>query len=153
MNESQSSETTTIVKWSTDRIVAFGLVIMGVVAVAGNIAYALLCGSNGGTEIPMAIVSGLTGFLGRGLLNEQEAKKMANAATQQIASNITNDPKEKEVAEAAINYVVANITNDKDKAEEAKKQVTNAVVGKVTEMVTNEAEKQLGKIVNKDSRS
>ena len=52
--------------WSTDKIVATGLVVMGIMSITGYIAYALYTGNSNGTEIPMAIVSGLTGFLGRG---------------------------------------------------------------------------------------
>lgn len=56
------------VRWSVDKIVAVGLVIMGIISISGYIAYALFTGNSNGTEIPMAIVSGLTGFLGRGAL-------------------------------------------------------------------------------------
>ena len=59
-------------RWSTDKIVAIGLVVMGVISISGYIAYALYTGNSNGTEIPMAIVSGLTGFLGRGALVHDE---------------------------------------------------------------------------------
>lgn len=61
-----------IAKWSTDKIVALGLVVMGIMSISGYIAYALYTGNSNGTEIPMAIVSGLTGFLGRGALPHEE---------------------------------------------------------------------------------
>lgn len=67
-----SKETKIMTKWSTDKIVALGLVIMGVLSISGYIAYALYTGNSNGTEIPMAIVSGLTGFLGRGALPHEE---------------------------------------------------------------------------------
>ena len=55
--------------WSTDKIVACGLVLMGIIAVSGTIAHQILTGTATGSEVPMAIVSGLTGFLGRGALS------------------------------------------------------------------------------------
>lgn len=61
-----------VAKWSTDKIVALGLVVMGIMSISGYIAYALYTGNSNGTEIPMAIVSGLTGFLGRGALPHEE---------------------------------------------------------------------------------
>ena len=67
-----NKETRVLTKWSTDKIVALGLVIMGVLSISGYIAYALYTGNSNGTEIPMAIVSGLTGFLGRGALPHEE---------------------------------------------------------------------------------
>ena len=59
-------------RWSTDKIVAVGLVVMGIISISGYIAYTLYTGNSNGTEIPMAIVSGLTGFLGRGALSHDE---------------------------------------------------------------------------------
>lgn len=59
-------------KWSTDKIVAVGLVVMGMMSISGYIAYTLYTGNSNGSEIPMAIVSGLTGFLGRGALPHEE---------------------------------------------------------------------------------
>ena len=56
--------------WSTDKIVAIGLVVMGILSISGYIGYALYTGNSNGTEIPMAIVSGLTGFLGRGAVDK-----------------------------------------------------------------------------------
>lgn len=60
--------------WSTDKIVACGLVIMGVIAVTGTIAHQIMSGTATGSEVPMAIVSGLTGFLGRGALTGEVSK-------------------------------------------------------------------------------
>lgn len=45
---------------------AVGLVAMGGLSILGYIIYTLKTGNSNGTEIPMAIVSGLTGYLGRG---------------------------------------------------------------------------------------
>ena len=61
--------------WSTDKIVACGLVLMGIIAVSGTIAHQILTGTATGSEVPMAIVSGLTGFLGRGALSSDLGTK------------------------------------------------------------------------------
>lgn len=69
--------------WSTDKIVACGLVIMGVIAVTGTIAHQILSGTATGSEVPMAIVSGLTGFLGRGALTGEASKATTDSRPQQ----------------------------------------------------------------------
>lgn len=69
--------------WSTDKIVACGLVLMGVIAVSGTIAHQILTGTATGSEVPMAIVSGLTGFLGRGALSSD----LGSTKTQPHNSN------------------------------------------------------------------
>lgn len=71
-DKQEHSKETTMTKWSTDKIVAVGLVTMGMMSISGYIAYALYTGNSNGSEIPMAIVSGLTGFLGRGALPHEE---------------------------------------------------------------------------------
>ena len=86
---------TTTTKWGTDRIVATGLVVMGIFAVLGNIAYNWTYGATGATEIPMAIVSGLTGFLGRGILNEVQAKRqMPVPPCPEVQIPVTQEKKE-----------------------------------------------------------
>ena len=44
-------------------VISWGLVVMGVLSVGGWIAYTIYTGTSGGTEIPIAISSGLTGVL------------------------------------------------------------------------------------------
>ena len=63
-----------ISEWTTDKIIAVGLVLMGLISIAGYIVYAIRAGTATGTEIPMAIVSGLTGYLGRGAMQDRKAK-------------------------------------------------------------------------------
>ena len=46
-----------------NRIIAWGLIIMGILSVGGWIAFAVLSGTSSGTEIPIAISSGLIGVL------------------------------------------------------------------------------------------
>ena len=77
MKPTNEATTVNVIKWETDRIVAFGLVVMGIIAILGNMAYNWTYGTTGPTDIPMAIVSGLTGFLGRGILNDTVVKKQA----------------------------------------------------------------------------
>lgn len=50
-------------QWDMNIIIAWGLVVMGVISIGGWIAYSIITGNSNGTEIPMAIVSGLTGAL------------------------------------------------------------------------------------------
>ena len=42
-------------------VISWGLVFMGVIAVAGWIAISIITGTNNGTEIPLSISSGLVG--------------------------------------------------------------------------------------------
>lgn len=71
--------------WSTDKIVACGLVLMGIIAVSGTIAHQILTGTATGSEVPMAIVSGLTGFLGRGALSgDLTTKSQPNGSNQEV---------------------------------------------------------------------
>lgn len=62
-NNQQTSEESSMKSWDMDIIIACGLVMMGIISIIGWIAYSILTGNSNGTEIPMAIVSGLTGAL------------------------------------------------------------------------------------------
>jgi hypothetical protein len=62
-NNSQTKEASSMKSWDMDIIIAWGLVMMGIISIIGWIAYSILTGNSNGTEIPMAIVSGLTGAL------------------------------------------------------------------------------------------
>ena len=44
-------------------IISWGLSIMGIIAVAGWIAIPIVAGTSSGTDVPIAIISGLTGVL------------------------------------------------------------------------------------------
>ena len=63
------------IMWDTNRIIAVGLVIMGVIAVLiwGAISYKT--GTSTGTEIPIGIISGLTGVLTGKKLAEYELRE------------------------------------------------------------------------------
>jgi hypothetical protein len=78
--------------WSTDKIVACGLVIMGVIAVTGTIAHQIISGTATGSEVPMAIVSGLTGFLGRGALTGEVNKSADSRPQQEVEYEERDEP-------------------------------------------------------------
>ena len=50
-------------QFDMNTVISWGLVVMGILSVAGWIAYTIYTGTSGGTEIPIAISSGLTGVL------------------------------------------------------------------------------------------
>ncbi|MBR3624212.1 MAG: hypothetical protein IKN43_12790 [Selenomonadaceae bacterium] len=63
---------------NTNTIISWGLVIMGVGAVGGWIWISLRTGTSSGTEVPISIISGLTGVLtGKGLA-EAKFKREGN---------------------------------------------------------------------------
>ena len=58
--------------WDTNKIISFGLVLMGIIAVSGWLAISWKTGTSTGTEIPIGIISGLVGVLtGKGLAEKQ----------------------------------------------------------------------------------
>lgn len=65
--------------WDTNRIIAWGLVIMGVLSIAGWIGCSIINGSSSSTEIPIAIVSGLGGVLtGKNLDRKKDVDEKKN---------------------------------------------------------------------------
>lgn len=58
-----NTEESSVQQWDMDIIISWGLVIMGIISIIGWIAYSVATGNSNGTEIPMSIVSGLTGAL------------------------------------------------------------------------------------------
>ena len=66
--------------WDTNKIIAVGLVAMGVIAVAvwGIISYQT--GTSTGTEIPIGIISGLAGVLTSKKLAEYEMGQQSKTA-------------------------------------------------------------------------
>lgn len=62
----------------TNRIISTGLVIMGIIAVAGWLAISWKTGTSTGTEIPIGIISGLVGVLtGKGLAEKPQNQSQA----------------------------------------------------------------------------
>ena len=91
--------------WDTNKIISFGLVVMGIIAVAGWLAISWKTGTSTGTEIPIGIISGLVGVLtGKGLAEKPENQSQT-AQTQ---------------GQAIVNAVDAISTAFKDKQEQKK---------------------------------
>ncbi len=64
--------------WDTNKIIASGLVVMGVVAVCGWLAISWKTGTSTGTEIPIGIISGLVGVLtGKGMAERAQQSNTA----------------------------------------------------------------------------
>ena len=66
-------------------IISLGLVLMGVLSIAGWIAFSIVHGTSSGTEIPIAISSGLIGVLTGKNLPTKETDKI-----KKEGSNIEN---------------------------------------------------------------
>lgn len=56
--------------WSTDKIIGAGLILALIFIVIGNISVALFTGIYPPTDLPMNIVTGLAGYMGRSLLEK-----------------------------------------------------------------------------------
>ena len=56
--------------WSTDKIIGAGLILALIFIVIGNISVALFTGVYPPTDLPMNIVTGLAGYMGRSLLEK-----------------------------------------------------------------------------------
>ena len=88
--------------WDMNRIISCGLVLMGIIAVVGWIMLSYKTGTSSGTEIPIAIISGLGGVLtGQKLQEMKQNSQFAQqspvaqtfgqvAQTAQQAQNIAN---------------------------------------------------------------
>ena len=62
----------------TNKIIAGGLVVMGVISVFGWLAISWKTGTSTGTEIPIGIISGLVGVLtGKGMAERAQQSKTA----------------------------------------------------------------------------
>lgn len=65
-------------KWDVNTVISSGLVVMGVMSVGGWIALSMRTGTSSGTEIPIAIISGLVGVLtGKHMAESQYKSKTA----------------------------------------------------------------------------
>lgn len=56
--------------WSTDKIIGAGLILALILISVGNILIALRTGTYPPTDLPMNIVTGLAGYMGRSLLEK-----------------------------------------------------------------------------------
>ena len=77
--------------WDTNRIISLGLVLMGIIAVAGWLAISWKTGTSTGTEIPIGIISGLVGVLtGKGLVERQQNQPAQQNQTAQTLEQVAN---------------------------------------------------------------
>ena len=75
--------------WDTNRIISLGLVLMGIIAVAGWLAISWKTGTSTGTEIPIGIISGLVGVLtGKGLAERQQNQPAQQSHTAQTLGQV-----------------------------------------------------------------
>ena len=58
--------------WNTDKIIGFGLIIALLVKIGGDISIFLITGSFPSSDLPMNIVTGLAGYMGRSLLEKKK---------------------------------------------------------------------------------
>jgi hypothetical protein len=81
--------------WDMNNIIAIGLVIMGISAVWGWIFLSIKTGTSSGTEIPIGIISGLTGVLtGKKLAEYQMVNKsQVSEALGRVATVATEGQK------------------------------------------------------------
>ena len=73
-------------KMETNTIIASGLVVMGVIAVSGWVLISFKTGTSTGTEIPIGIISGLTGVLTGKKLAEYEYQQ--NGQQSQVSHTL-----------------------------------------------------------------
>ena len=71
--------------WSTDKLVSIGLVAMGVLSIIGYIVHSVMTGDNRGTEIPLAIVGALAGYMGKGHVQQSEQQSQTSQTLGQVA--------------------------------------------------------------------
>ena len=57
--------------WNTDKIIGAGLILVLLILVVGNITITLYTGKFPTSDLPMNIVTGLAGYMGRSLLEKQ----------------------------------------------------------------------------------
>lgn len=70
-------------KLETNIIISIGLVVMGIIAVSGWLLISWKTGTSTGTEIPIGIISGLTGVLtGKKLAEYENQSKTAETLGQ-----------------------------------------------------------------------
>lgn len=100
--------------WDMNTIISCGLVAMGVIAVLGWIALSYKTGTSSGTEIPIAIVSGLVGVLTGQKLQERKQQGQQN----QVADPLGDVAEAASQAQAIANAVDAlgKIGKDKEKS-------------------------------------
>lgn len=64
--------------WNTDKIIGAGLILALLLLIIGNITITLYTGKFPTTDLPMNIVTGLAGYMGRSLLEKQKKETEKN---------------------------------------------------------------------------
>ena len=78
----------------TNTVISWGLAIMGMFAVIGWIVISIKTGTSSGTEVPISIISGLTGVLtGKNLAQTQIKGTNPTTPLEQIATTATETQK------------------------------------------------------------
>ena len=62
--------------WNTDKIIGAGLIFALILLILGNIAITLYTGKFPTSDLPMNIVTGLAGYMGRSLLEKQKKEEL-----------------------------------------------------------------------------
>lgn len=62
-------------EWNTDKIIGAGLILALILLVIGNFVVGLFTGKYPPTDLPMNIVTGLAGYMGRSLLEKQKKEE------------------------------------------------------------------------------
>ena len=65
--------------WHTDKIIGAGLIVALLFLVIGNIFITLYTGKIPTSDLPMNIVTGLVGYMGRSLLEKNKADNEENS--------------------------------------------------------------------------
>lgn len=64
--------------WNTDKIIGAGLILALICLILGNIIITLYTGKFPTTDLPMNIVTGLAGYMGRSLIEKQKKEDEKN---------------------------------------------------------------------------
>ena len=59
--------------WNTDKIIGTGLIVALIILICGNTAITLATGIYPTSDLPMNIVTGLAGYMGRSLLEKNKS--------------------------------------------------------------------------------
>ena len=65
---------TRISQWHTDKLIGLGLIIALLLKICGDIAISITTGTAPSSDLPMNIVTGLVGYMGRSLV--EKARKI-----------------------------------------------------------------------------
>ena len=101
--------------WDMNKIISCGLVFMGIIAVVGWIMLSYKTGTSSGTEIPIAIVSGLVGVLTGQKLQEmkQNSQMEQQSQTAQTLGQVAETASQAQSIVNAVDNIKDVFKNDK----------------------------------------